>query len=200
MNTTRIPRAVVTTALLAAAGAAQAHDAAVAHSHVAGFAAGFMHPLSGADHLLAMLGVGLWSAAALSPSRRLAGPLLFMLTLFVGALLGLSFGAAPVTEIGAALSVALFGLLLAGRAHLPAATGLTVIALAGLLHGMAHGAEWLPGASFAAYAAGFMAASALLHGAGLSMGAQFAARGGWLWRAQAALFAAAGLFMLATRV
>lgn len=200
MNTTRIRRAVVATALLVAAGAAHAHDAAVAHSHVAGFAAGFTHPLSGADHLLAMLGVGLWSAAALPPSRRLGGPLLFMLTLFAGALLGLSFGAVPLTEMGAALSVALFGLLLAGRAHLPGMLGLGVTAAAGLLHGMAHGAEWLPGASFAAYVAGFMAASALLHGAGLSLGAHFATRGGWLWRVPAALFGAAGLFMLAARV
>ncbi|WP_026224840.1 HupE/UreJ family protein [Methyloversatilis thermotolerans] len=200
MNMSPIRRAAFATVLLAAAGVAQAHEAAVAHSHVGGFAAGFTHPLSGLDHLLAMLAVGLWSAAALPPSRRLVAPTLFMLTLFAGALLGLSFGAVPLTETGAALSVALFGLLLAGRARLPQAAGLGVTAVAGLLHGVAHGAEWVPGASFLAYVAGFMAASALLHGAGLSLGAHLATRGGWLWRAQAALFAAAGLFMLATRV
>ncbi|MFP5476303.1 MAG: HupE/UreJ family protein, partial [Gammaproteobacteria bacterium] len=155
---------------LAAAGAAQAHPGHGTESFVDGLA----HPFSGLDHLLAMLAVGLWSAAALPAGRRLAGPAVFLAMLLVGAALPQSGVQLPGVEAGVALSVVALGvLMIAARSaalRLPVPAGLSLVGMAGLLHGMAHGAELQAGHSFAGYALGFMTASALLHGAGLGLG------------------------------
>ncbi len=189
-------RACVAAVLTLAAGFAQAHEGHGAQ----GLAAGLAHPFAGADHLLAMIAVGVWSAAVLPAARRLAGPVLFLLALLAGAVIGVQTGAGMYVEAGVALSVALFGVLLLARSQLPAVAGLALVAAAGGLHGVAHGAEWAAGTSFAAYAAGFMLGSALLHAAGLAAGAWLARLPAWVWRVQAAGLGAAGLFMFASRI
>jgi urease accessory protein len=183
-------------ALMLAAGAAQAHEGHGAH----GLAAGLAHPFAGVDHLLAMIAVGVWSAAALPAAHRLAGPAFFLLALLAGAFIGVQTGAGTFVEAGVALSVALFGALLLARRQLPATASFALVAAAGVLHGVAHGAEWAAGSSFAAYAAGFVLGSALLHAAGLVAGGWLARVPAWVWRAQAAGVGAAGLFMFASRI
>lgn len=154
-----------TLALLMAAGTAAAHP-----GHGAGPAlAGFLHPL-GADHLLAMLAVGLWSAAALPPARQLWGPATFLATMLLAAMAGVAGLQWPGLEAGLALSVLMFGLLLAVPRALPVGAGLALVAGAAALHGLAHGTELPPGSGLAAYAGGFMATTALLHAAGLALG------------------------------
>lgn len=183
-------------ALLGAAGAACAHPG----HDVTTLQAGLVHPF-GLDHLLAMVAVGVWSAAALPASRRLAGPALFMTALTLGALAGSLMGAAgfslPGIEPAIAASVVMFGLMLAGARRLGASTGLALIAVAATLHGMAHGAELPAGASFAGYAAGFLAATALLHGAGLGLGRVLLSLQTRVWHLLGAGVGLTGLMLLA---
>lgn len=151
---------------------------AAAHSfgaHGAGLVAGFTHPLGGLDHLLAMLGVGLW-ASQLGGRARWAVPAAFLAALLGGAALGAAGLALPMVEAGIALSVLLAGaaLALAWRPALPVALGLAGLFAA--LHGHAHGTEAPAAASLLAYGAGFMAGTALLLGAGLAAGRALAAR------------------------
>lgn len=166
-------RSLVLTAGLLLAGAATAHPGhADAHLPAAVAAiTGLTHPL-GADHLLAMLAVGLWSAAALPAAQRLRGPLAFVQALLMGAVAGRLAGAPALVEAGIVGSVVLFAVMLTWPRLLPGTRGLALVAGAGLLHGLAHGAEGPAGPGFAAYAAGFLASTALLHAAGLALGQQ----------------------------
>lgn len=159
--------ALITLVLLAAAGGAAAHPG---HPDTgSGVLAGLAHPL-GLDHLLAMLAVGLWSATALPAGRRLHGPLAFLATLLAGAAVGAVTSAPSLVEPAIAASVLLFGLLIAAPRRLPGTAGLALVALAGALHGLAHGAELPAGGSPALYAMGFVTTTALLHAAGLALG------------------------------
>lgn len=157
--------------LLAAAGTAAAHSG---HDHGLSAFAGFTHPL-GLDHLLAMVAVGLWSAAALPAGQRLRGPAAFLLAMLAGAALGTALPAPGFVEAAIAASVVLFGLLIARPRLLPALPGLALVAAAGALHGWAHGSELPAAGGFAAYAFGFVATTALLHAAGLGLGRQLLA-------------------------
>jgi urease accessory protein len=192
---------LASTAALVATGAAQAHTGHgaehAAHSLVDSVSSGLAHPLLGPDHLLAMLAVGLWSAAALPAGRRVMGPLAFVAALMLGAALGAQGLVMPLLEPAIALSVVLMGALLLARQTLPGAAGLALVAAAGVLHGLAHGAEAPLGGGFAAYALGFMASSMALHAAGLGLGARLLKLQPWVWRTLATLMGASGLLMLA---
>lgn len=192
-----LTRIAAASALTLIAGGASAHTGHETH----GLFAGLAHPLYGFDHLLAMIAVGVWSAAALPHGRRLVGPALFMLALALSALLGAAGAGAAWVEAGIAASVALFGLMLATPRRLPAAAGLVVIACAAVLHGLAHGAELPAGASFAGYAAGFLATTAMLHLAGLCLGAALLRLrdrcAEWAWRITGAAIGLCGLAMMA---
>jgi urease accessory protein len=151
--------------LSAVSASALAHPGAAAH----GLASGLAHPFSGLDHLLAMLAVGLWSWQ-LGGRARLAGPLVFLLLLGTGGMLGFAGVTLPGLETGVAASVLLLGLLIAFALRLPLVGACAAIGVFALLHGMAHGSELPQHASAWTYAAGFVFASTLLHGAGLALG------------------------------
>ena len=121
------------------------------HAETSGFMAGLVHPLTGLDHLLAMLGIGLWSRKQQQP---LALPLTFIGMMALGAFAQIGL-AAPESWIAA--SVLLTGVLLASK-RLPPAVAVGVVGLFALLHGQAHGRE-LPDLSAAA---GYLLASAAL--------------------------------------
>ena len=121
------------------------------HAEASGFLAGLAHPFSGLDHLLAMLGIGMWSRKQEQP---LALPLTFIGMMALGAFAQIGL-AAPDSWIAA--SVLLTGVLLASK-RLPPAVAMVVVGLFALLHGQAHGRE-LPGLSCAA---GYLLASAAL--------------------------------------
>jgi urease accessory protein len=151
---------------LALATPAFAHTGVGAHSH--GFAAGFLHPLMGLDHMLAMLGVGVW-AAQLGKRAAWLVPAAFVAVMIAGAGLALSGIAMPMVEFGIAGSVLAIGALIAFGARLPIGLAMGLAGLFALFHGHAHGTE-LPGfAHPAAYGAGFVIATALLHVAGLGI-------------------------------
>lgn len=174
--------------LLLASGAAGAHTGHGA----SGFSAGLSHPFGGPDHLLAMLAVGLW-AAQMGGRRIWLLPVAFMAMLALGAGVA-QFQPSLAIEPGIAASVLVLGLLVAGASRFALPASLALTASFGLMHGYAHGAE-MPGAvAPAAYALGFLAATAALHLTGIATG--LAARERYARMAGAGI-AASGMWMLA---
>jgi urease accessory protein len=130
-------------------------------------AAGFAHPFTGLDHLLAMLAVGLW--AGLNGGRALwAWPAAFVALMLAGAGLGAAQIAVPFVEVGILASVVALGLAVAAALRAPAAIGAIVIGAFAVLHGYAHGTELPAGGSMPGYMAGFALATALLHSIGVT--------------------------------
>lgn len=156
-----------------------------------GFAAGFLHPLTGADHLVAMVAVGVWSALA---ARRwpdlLAAPAAFALMLLGGALLGMAGVNLPAVESSIAVSLLVLGLLVMTRLHLPAPMAGLLVGLFALFHGHAHGRELASGTDAALALGGMLAASLLLHASGMAVGATLRRAQPW-WPRLAGLFVVA---------
>lgn len=160
------------------------------------FGGGLLHPLTGVDHLLAMLAVGIW-AAQLGGRARWMMPAVFVTMMIVGATVGIAGLHLPVIEIAIGMSVLMLGVCVAASARLPLAAAVSLVALFAVFHGHAHGAEMPAGAGATAYVVGFALATVLLHGAGLALGT-FSARGRpWLLRAAGAAIAIFGVALLA---
>jgi urease accessory protein len=160
---------------LLAAQPALSHVGGHAHAHGAGgLLAGLAHPLLGLDHLLAMLAVGVWSARLAGPGSSrlslLALPAAFVATVALGALGAFGGLALPGVELFIAGSVVVLGLLIAAAVVLPVWAGAALVALFGLFHGYAHGAEMPAAAQPLLYGLGFLSATAALHLAGLGLG------------------------------
>lgn len=128
--------------------------------------AGLSHPLTGFDHLLAMLAIGIWAAMQRGTSS-LTYPVVFIIMLMTGFLLGLNGLSIPFIEAGIATSVFLLGLAIVFTTRLPSLLSLPLISTFALYHGLAHGIE-LGTASAVYFAAGFISSSALLHLLGAS--------------------------------
>jgi urease accessory protein len=163
-----------------------------------GFAGnGWMHPLTGLDHMLAMVAVGLWSAQLGGRALALV-PMVFVAAMAFGSIAGFQQWPMPAVESVIAMSVLALGgaIALQSRAAWPLA-GLASLVF-GLAHGYAHGAEMPLAADGLGYAAGFLLTTAGLHVAGAVAGLlvleQPAGRR-WL-RGGGALVAAAGVALL----
>ncbi|MGO4308805.1 HupE/UreJ family protein [Pseudomonas sp. KB_15] len=133
-----------------------------------GLIAGISHPLGGIDHLLAMLAVGLW-AAQQQGAARWALPCTFVGTLLIGGMLGFEGMNLPALESGIAASVLALGLAVALAVRPPLVMAVGATALFALFHGVAHGLELPEMSSPWTYAAGFVAATAVLHAAGYAL-------------------------------
>ncbi len=162
-------RPILTSLATLLPGAAFAHTGA-GHTH--GFVHGFLHPVGGLDHLLAMIAVGLF-AAYLGGRALWLVPATFVGVMALGGLLGVSGVALPYVEVGIALSVIVLGALVALRLQFPVALAMTIVGVFAVFHGYAHGAELPEAASGLAYGIGFMIATALLHLAGIAVGLGF---------------------------
>ena len=177
---------------------ALASSPAAAHtlsSGGAGLGHGFLHPLSGLDHLLAMLAVGFW-ASRLHGRAVWLMPAAFVGALALGAVLGWSGSPWPVVETGILASLVVTGVLAARAVQLPTSLGLALIGLFGVCHGHAHGAEIPAAAAPALYGLGFVLATVALHAAGVGLGLAATATGRpALARAAGAGVAAAGLWL-----
>lgn len=154
------------------ASAVQAHP-----DHIGGqgignmFAHGLWHPLTGMDHLLVMLSVGIWSALTHSTLRSAMWlPVAFAMLLLVGAGLGLAGLTLPLIEPMIMASLLVLGLLIASRRPIPEWAGLIIVSFFALFHGLAHGMELPAGNGAIAFVAGFMLMTLALHGAGLAGG------------------------------
>ncbi|WP_029044741.1 HupE/UreJ family protein [Cupriavidus sp. amp6] len=198
MNRSACLRLALGTTLTAAATAALAHPGHDAATVGASLWAGLAHPFTGADHLLAMAAVGVWSAlVARSAADTLRLPLVFVALMLAGAALGLAGMALPAVEPMIAVSLLVVGLMLALRAQLPAWAGALLVGGFAVFHGYAHGAE-LPAAAEAmpavlAYVGGFAVATMALHLLGIGAGTLLRRHAGWLAR-----LAGAGLALYGT--
>ena len=153
-------------ALVALVGPALAHEG---EGIAGGFASGFLHPVVGWDHVVAMIAVGLWGAFLGAPAIWIL-PVVFPMVMAFGAALGVLGVPVPAVETGIAVSAVVLGLLIALAARPPLWVAAVVVGLFAIFHGHAHGTE-LPGAANAfAYAVGFVIATGLLHLAGIAFG------------------------------
>ncbi|MDO8177727.1 MAG: HupE/UreJ family protein [Undibacterium sp.] len=159
-------RFLILTGLMSVAFPALAH---VDASHaVSGFGSGFMHPLLGLDHLLAMLAVGIWAAQNQRPALWLL-PLVFPLMMVFGAALGINGVHLAGIELGIAISLAVLGLLIAFTIKMPVGVSCALVALFAVVHGYAHGVELPTADSAVLYGAGFILSTALIHVFGISL-------------------------------
>lgn len=158
------------------------------------FMAGFSHPLFGADHILAMVAVGIW-AAQIGGRSFWVVPSAFVGTMAVGFLMALGGIDLPFVEPAILASVIALGLLVAMAARLPASAAAAVVGVFALFHGHAHGGE-LGSAGALQFGVGFVIATALLHVAGIALGLGIARLGMIASRVIGALTALAGLSLV----
>lgn len=174
--------------------AASAHTGVHAGSFHGSFMQGLLHPLSGSDHLAAMVAVGLWSALALrSPWQA---PLAFVALLSVGAAAGFAGFQAPAVEPVIAASMLVLGLLVAARKGLPVAAAVLLVGLFAFFHGVAHGVELAAGERTLALL-GMVITTAGLHLAGVALGHFVMRQRRWLSRAVGSGVALLGGYTLA---
>lgn len=175
-------------------GAALWPALALAHAEqgrASGLLAGLRHPVSGLDHVVAMLAVGLWGAQLGAPAIWLL-PVTFPLVMAFGGMLGLAGVALPGVEAAIAVSGLALGLAVATEWRPPPWLGASTVGFFALFHGHAHGAELPPGGNGLLYSVGFVAATGTLHAAGIGVG--LVHRWGW---GRTALRAAGGAVALA---
>jgi urease accessory protein len=187
----RGPTAIVL--LLASVESASAH---VQKGAAVGFLTGFRHPISGLDHVLAMVAVGLWGAQLGPPAIWLL-PLAFPLVMAMGGMLGLMGVSLPGIEYGIAASAILLGGAVMLEARPPLAVAATLVGFFAIFHGHAHGTELPAGQSALLYSMGFVIATGCLHAAGIGIGTVHR----WPWgqsllRVAGAAVAAGGVFFM----
>lgn len=170
------------------------------HADAVGLLHGFMHPVGGLDHVLAMVAVGVF-AFVLGGRALILVPLSFVGMMVVGFLLGAGGVDLPFVELGIALSSVVIGALAASGRSMPVWAAMALTGLFAVFHGHAHGAEMPANVAGLEYALGFVTATAMLHvaGVGASAGvARLAARHGrTLTQIAGGLFALGGVGVLA---
>jgi urease accessory protein len=186
-------KTIATLALTTASLTALAHTGHDGGLHDVTFTTGLLHPLTGIDHLAAMLAVGLWSATtATSPRRMWTAPLAFAGMLLVGALMGLVGVTLPAVEPMIAASLLALGLLLASRTKLPTAITASLVGLFAIFHGIAHGTELAGGTNGFAPLAGMLTATIALHLTGVGLGLAMRRHSAWWPRVTGGLVALLG--------
>jgi urease accessory protein len=158
--------------------------------------AGLRHPVSGLDHVLAMIAVGLWGAQLGAPAIWLL-PVTFPMVMAFGGMLGLAGVALPGVEAAIAVSGIVLGLAVLGAWRPPLWLGAVMVGFFAVFHGHAHGAELPPGADGILYSVGFVAATGTLHATGIGIGVLHR----WSWgraalRVAGAAVASAGAYFL----
>lgn len=171
---------------------AEAHPG---HGVAFDFQTGLWHPLLGADHVLVMIGAGLW-AAWLGGAARLWLPAAFLAAMAGGAALAFAGFAVPNPEVAVSASVAAIGLILAFGMRFGTASAAGVAALFALSHGYVHALEAAADSQALYYAGGFSVATALLVGAGLLLGGFSLRNGRWIKTAFGVICAASGIGLL----
>ena len=161
-----------------------------------GFVTGLLHPVSGLDHVLAMVAVGLWGAQLGAPAIWLL-PITFPLVMAMGAMLGFLGVPVPGIEYGVAASGILLGAMVMLEVRPPLAGAALLVGFFAIFHGHAHGTELPPGQSALLYSMGFVMATGGLHAAGIGIGTIHRwAPGRRLLRAAGAIVAAGGVFYM----
>jgi urease accessory protein len=162
----RIALRLAAASLVLAPCVASAHPG---HEGTPGLVHGFLHPLGGLDHILAMVAVGLF-AARLGGRALWLVPASFVVTMAAAGVAGMAGFALPYVEAGIALSILVLGAAIALEWTMPVAAAMGLVAFFAVFHGHAHGAEMPQTMSGLAYGMGFVAATAALHGLGIGLG------------------------------
>lgn len=179
--------------LLASAHPALAHEQAGVPG---GLLSGFLHPLTGLDHLVAMVAVGIWGAQLGAPAIWIL-PITFPLVMAIGGVIGVLGIPLPIPEIMIALSAIALGLAVAAQLRLPFVAAAAIVGLFAIFHGHAHGMELPKAANAMAYGIGFVVSTGLLHLAGITIGLLIRwPAGAKLIRGIGAAIAAVGFFFL----
>jgi urease accessory protein len=134
-----------------------------------GFVSGFLHPVKGLDHVVAMVAVGLWGVFLGQPAIWIL-PVVFPLVMALGGALGVVGIPIPAVETGIALSAVILGLMVLLAARPPIAVAAIIVAAFAIFHGHAHGTELPQSSNAFAYSLGFVIATGLLHLAGIAFG------------------------------
>jgi urease accessory protein len=141
----------------------------VERGQAAGFFTGLSHPVSGLDHVLAMVAVGLWGAQLGAPAMWLL-PVIFPMVMAMGGMIGLLGIPLPFVEVAIALSAVLLGIMVMTEARPPVAAAAVLVGFFAVFHGHAHGTELPAGQSGLLYSMGFVMATGCLHGVGIAIG------------------------------
>ena len=183
--------------LLAMSLQLQAHQ----EGHGGGMTSGFLHPMLGPDHFLAMLCVGILSAQQGGKAIYLY-PMNFVLNMAFGGVLGILGTTLPAFELGIALSVIFLGVAVGYHSKVPVLVSILFVSFFGILHGYAHGVE-MPGISSPyQYVIGFMLGTSLIHLLGVFGGTLFlkSSKRVWLFRSCGTLFMLIGFVMSFQRI
>jgi urease accessory protein len=163
---------------------------------VFGFSSGFLHPIFGLDHVVAMLAVGLWAALQGRPALYLL-PVVFPLVMVFGGILGMNGVDLPYVEPMIAMSGVVLGLMVALYIRPVLWVSALMVGVFAVFHGHAHGAELPTASSPFGYAAGFVIATTALHLAGIGLGRVIGAKGGeYITRASGLVIALTGAVFL----
>jgi urease accessory protein len=134
------------------------------------FTGGFLHPIFGPDHVIAMVAVGLWGAFLGMPAIWML-PVVFPLVMAIAGAFGILGVPLPGVETGIALSAIALGAMVALAAKPPLWVAALLVGAFAIFHGHAHGAELPVGADAVAFSMGFVVATGLLHLSGIAFGA-----------------------------
>jgi len=134
-----------------------------------GLASGFLHPISGLDHVVAMVAVGLWGTQLGKPAIWIL-PVTFPIVMAFGGVLGVRGVPMPPVEIGIALSAIVLGALVALALRPPLWAAASIVGVFAVFHGYAHGTELPRAAAPLAYGAGFVLTTGMLHVSGIAIG------------------------------
>lgn len=156
---------VASVALLAFPSPLAAHEGGAA----AGLLSGLLHPVSGLDHVLAMLAVGIWGAQ-MGPPAIWVLPVTFPMVMAFGGMLSLVGVPVPGVEIGIGLSALLLGLMVALERRPDLRAAAVLVGFFAIFHGYAHGAELPEGQSGILYSIGFVVSTGTLHASGIGVG------------------------------
>lgn len=181
----RIVTAIVATvALVALPSPLAAHEGGAA----AGLLSGLLHPISGLDHVLAMVAVGIWGAQ-LGPPAIWVLPVTFPMVMAFGGMLGLLGLQVPGVEVAIGLSALLLGLMVALEQKPDLRVAAAIVGFFAMFHGHAHGAELPEGQSGILYSIGFVVSTGTLHASGIGVGLIHR----WDWGKRALRIAGAGI-------
>jgi urease accessory protein len=134
-----------------------------------GFKSGFLHPLSGLDHILAMVSVGIWGSQLGKPAIWLL-PVTFPMVMAFGGVLGVRGLPLPGVEVGIALSALVLGIMIAFSARPPLWVAALIVGIFAVFHGYSHGKELPHAAQPLAYGMAFVLATGMLHVFGILLG------------------------------
>lgn len=161
-----------------------------------GFVSGMLHPVTGLDHVVAMVAVGLWGAILGQPAIWML-PVAFPLVMAIGSILGIIGIPVPAIDIGVALSGIMLGAMVAAALRPPLTVAYILVSIFAIYHGYPHGVALPDFGMPLLYISGFVISTGMLHLSGIALGLLFRWRRGQLVvRASGGMITMVGIYYL----